>query len=169
MFYALINKFILLMSNCQSATNTLFLQKKQLLFIHEFQKRIRYGETDQMGYFYYGNYCLLYEIGRAEAIRSLGITYKHLEEVYNIMMPVIHVESRYLNALKYDELVTIKTKLEELPTKLIHFKHEIFNEAGQLCHKGEVKLFFIDMKDNKRVSAPIYLTEKLITFFDKEN
>lgn len=120
-----------------------------------------------MGYLYYGNYCLLYEIGRSEAIRSLGISYKELEATYGIIMPVLSVESRYLMPIKYDELITIKTILEELPTKLIHFKHEIYNQEDMLVHKGEVKLFFVNAKENKRVSSPLYLTQKLIGFFDK--
>jgi acyl-CoA thioester hydrolase len=136
------------------------------MFRHETTKRIRYGETDQMGYFYYGNYCLLYEIGRAEAIRSLGISYKILEEEHRIMMPVIHVESRFLVPIKYDELITIRTTLEEVPSKLIHFKHEILDSQKIICHKGEVKLFFIDMETNKRVSAPSYLTSLLNPYFD---
>ncbi len=136
------------------------------MFTHEFKKRIRYGETDQMGYFYYGNYCLLYEIGRAEAIRDLGLRYRDLEEVDKIMMPVVTVESRYLLPIKYDELITIRTILEEMPTKLIHFKHEILNEEGIITHKGEVKLFFIDMTTNKRVSCPDLLKEKLVPHFE---
>jgi acyl-CoA thioester hydrolase len=135
------------------------------MFIHETEKRVRYGETDQMGYLYYGNYCLLYEIGRAEAIRSLGISYKVLEDEYKIMMPVLNVESRFLTPIKYDELITIKTILEELPSKMIHFKHEIYDQSGTLCHKGEVKLFFIEMTQNKRVSAPEYLIDKIKPFF----
>lgn len=96
-----------------------------------------------MGYLYYGNYCLLYEIGRSEAIRDLGISYRHLEAELKIMMPVLNVESRYIGPLKYDELARIDTVLEEMPTKLIHFKHEIFNSDNQLVHKGEVKLFLL--------------------------
>jgi acyl-CoA thioester hydrolase len=137
------------------------------LYTHEVKKRVLYGETDQMGYLYYGNYCLLYEMGRGEAVRALGISYKELEDDYKIMMPVISVESRYLISIKYDELITIRTILEEMPTKLIHFKHEIYTEDGRLAHKGEVKLFFIDVVENKRISTPNYLSEKLIPFFAK--
>jgi acyl-CoA thioester hydrolase len=131
------------------------------MYSHQFSKRIRYGETDQMGYLYYGNYCMLYEIGRSEMIRDLGLTYKKMEEEYKIMMPVINVESRFLLPIKYDELITIRTILKEMPTKMIHFFHEILNEEGILCHKGEVKLFFVNMEDNKRVSCPEYLSERL--------
>jgi acyl-CoA thioester hydrolase len=135
------------------------------MYIHDFNKRIRYGETDQMGYFYYGNYCLLYEIGRCEAIRNLGLSYKTMEEESKIMMPVVTVESRFLLPLKYDENIKIRTILEELPTKLIHFKHEIYNEEEVLTHKGEVKLFFVDMIENKRISCPTFIKEKLTSYF----
>lgn len=122
-----------------------------------------------MGYLYYGNYAMLYEIGRSESIRELGISYKVLEDEYRIMMPVIFVESRYLMPIKYDELINIKTILDEMPGKLIHFKHEIFNEANELCHKGEVKLFFVDINTNKRVSTPDYLSTKLLPYFEYKN
>jgi len=135
------------------------------MFQHNFKKRVRYGETDQMGYLYYGHYPQFYEIGRAEAIRDLGITYKHLEEELKIMMPVLHVTSRYISPATYDELITIRTILKELPTKMIHFYHEILSESEDIIHRGEVKLFFVDMNTGKRVSSPDYLNEKLIPFF----
>ena len=131
------------------------------MFIHEHKKRIRYGETDQMGYLYYGNYALLFEIGRVEAIRSMGISYKYMEEEMGIMMPVLSLESRYLGPARYDELITIRTILKELPTKMIEFHHEILNENDKVIHKAIVKLFFVDMKTNKRVSTPSYLTDRI--------
>ncbi len=136
------------------------------MWISETQKRIIYGETDMMGYLYYGHYAKLYEIGRVEAIRSLGITYKELEEVYRIMMPVIYVESRYLGPVTYDELITIRTIVKTLPTKLIAFFHEILNEEGKMVHTATVKLFFVDMKTNKRISAPDVFTESIKKYFE---
>lgn len=135
------------------------------MFIHEHQKRIRYGETDQMGYLYYGNYALLFEIGRVEAIRSMGTTYKHMEDEMGVMMPVIAMECRYLAPAKYDELITIRTILKELPTKIIEFHHEILSEERKVIHKGMVKLFFIDMKTKKRVSTPSLITDKIKHLF----
>lgn len=136
------------------------------MFVHEHTKRIRYGETDQMGYLYYGNYALLFEIGRVEAIRSFGISYKELEDKIGVMMPVIYMESRYLLPIKYDELITIRTTLHKMPTKLIEFHHEILNENNKVAHKGIVKLFFVDMKTNKRVSTPDYISNKIAAYFD---
>lgn len=137
------------------------------MYSFDYHKRIRYGETDQMGYLYYGNYPLLYEIGRSEMIRSLGVTYRELEDTYHIMMPVLEVKSRYRKPLLYDENAKIRTILKEKPSKMVTFEHEIYNEKDEIVHTGSVKLFFIDMNTNKRVSAPSVLTEKLNPYFDK--
>lgn len=136
------------------------------MFKHRFQKRVRYGETDQMGYLYYGNYALLFEIGRAEAIRSLGLTYNELEKSHNIMMPVVNMVSNYHKPAYYDDLLSIDTILLEMPSRVIHFYFEIFNEAEVLLHKAEVKLVFVDMLTNKVTHAPSYLTEMLKPYFD---
>ncbi|MCB0690049.1 MAG: acyl-CoA thioesterase [Saprospiraceae bacterium] len=136
------------------------------MYVHECKKRIRYAETDQMGYLYYGNYAILYEIGRTEAMRSLGVHYSLLEKEAGIMMPVVSVESRYLAPLYYDEEARIITKLLEIPDKLICFHHEIVNEQNKIVHTAQVKLFFINMETQKRVSIPSKLREALIPFFN---
>ena len=133
-----------------------------------FQKRIRYAEIDKMGFLYYGHYAQLYEIGRAELIRSLGFTYKSMEEDFGVMMPVLHMECRYRRPAHYDDLLSIHTILKEKPTKLIHFFHEIYNEEDVLINSGSVKLFFVDMKENKRMSCPAFLSEKIDSFFEKQ-
>src|SRR3954464_3213036 len=102
--------------------------------------RVRYGETDQMGYLYYGNYALYYEVGRAEAIRELGFTYRELEEM-GIMMPVAELHSNYYRPALYDDLVTVKTILKELSdSPKIQFHSELYNEAGQLLNKAVTTL-----------------------------
>jgi acyl-CoA thioester hydrolase len=118
-----------------------------------------------MGYLYYGQYPQLYEIGRVEAMRSLGLPYKRLEEEYRIMMPVVHVESRYLLPALYDDLLTIRTILRELPSKMVTFDNEIYNEAGLCLHRATVKLFFIDMQTSHRVSCPQEMIDALQPFF----
>ena len=135
------------------------------MFEHKCKKRVRYADTDKMGYLYYGNYPVLYEIGRTEAIRSLGLSYQELEDEYHVMMPVIHVESRYIKPLYYDEEAIIHTMIKELPTKLIKFDHDIYNAKGDKVHVGSVKLFFVDMKTNKRVSMPSILFDQLKKYF----
>jgi len=136
------------------------------MYKHETNVRVRYGETDQMGYLYYGNYALYYEVGRAEAIRDLGITYKELEEDHHIKMPVLYLESKFLAPAYYDEHITVETYIKEMPTKMIRFDHSVYNPQRQLLNKGVVKLFFVDMKTNKRVSTPAYVGDKLTPYFE---
>jgi len=135
------------------------------MYSFDYKKRVRYGETDMMGYLYYGNYAQLYEIGRVETMRSLGLSYKILEETYRIMMPVVHVNARFILPAKYDEELIIRTILNELPTRMITFQNEIYNEHMQLVHKAEVKLFFIEMETGLKVSCPQYMLDKLIPLF----
>ena len=135
------------------------------MYSFDFPKRVRYGETDMMGYLYYGNYAQLYEIGRVETMRSIGLSYKTLEEEYKIMMPVVSLEARYLAPAKYDELLIIRTILESLPSRTITFKNEIWTEDDRQLHTAVVKLVFIDMMSQKMVSCPEYMLQKLIPWF----
>jgi acyl-CoA thioester hydrolase len=135
------------------------------MFSHDYHKRVRYGETDMMGYLYYGHYPQLYEIGRTESMRSLEMPYKLLEDNFRIMMPVVHLEARYLLPAKYDDMLTIRTILREVPTKMVTFENEIYREGDILIHKAVVKLFFVDMDTGARVSAPQYMMDKLNPYF----
>lgn len=127
--------------------------------------RVRYGETDQMGYLYYGNYALYYEVGRAEAIRQLGFTYRQLEEL-GIMMPVVELNVKYFRPALYDDLVTVITILKELPEESkIQFHSELYNEQGQLLNKGVTTLVFYDPKEKKKVNMHTELYERLAPFF----
>ncbi len=128
---------------------------------HRTKKRVRYGETDKMGYLYYGHYASLYEIGRTEMIRDLVMPYADLENKYGLMMPVLKLECRYLRPALYDDHLTILTRLPELPGKLIYFDHEIYNQKEELLNTGKTTLFFVDMKTNKRVSTPSYILDPL--------
>src|SRR6186713_1030190 len=121
------------------------------MYTSETQIRVRYGETDQMGFLYYGNYALYYEVGRAESIRQLGFTYRQLEEL-GIQMPVVELHTQYLRPALYDDLITVKTILKELPDgPKIAFHSELYNEAGLLLNKGLVTLVFYDPTNKKKV------------------
>ena len=129
------------------------------------QIRVRYGETDQMGYLYYGFYALYYEVGRAEAIRDLGYTYRELEEM-GVMMPVVELNAQYFRPALYDDLVTVKTILKELPDgSKIKFYSELYNERGELLNKGVTTLVFYDPKQKKKVDMPGELKQRLEPFF----
>lgn len=135
------------------------------MYSHEIQIRVRYGETDQMGYLYYGNYAQYYEVGRVETIRSLGLTYKELEEVHGIWLPVVSLEMRFVRPAYYDDLLTVRSTLKELPDEYITFHVEVLNEKKKLVNAGRVRLCFFDSKTKKVVPAPEYLLEKLRLYF----
>jgi len=120
--------------------------------------RVRYAETDQMGYVYYGNYATYFEVGRTDALRSLDTSYQKLE-ASGVMMPVVELKCKYIKPAKYDDLLTIKTIVEELPTTRMYFKYEVYNRQGILLCIGETTLAFIDMKLNKPMTCPAWLTE----------
>ena len=136
------------------------------MFTTETKIRVRYGETDQMGYLYYGNYAQYYEVGRAEMIRSVGLTYASMEKEYGTLMPVMSLNMRFVRPALYDELMTVKTILRELPGSTITFHHEIFNEKKKLVNGGSVKLCFVDAESNKSIKAPEFLLGKLRPFFE---
>jgi acyl-CoA thioester hydrolase len=135
------------------------------MYITETQIRIHYALTDQMGFVYHGHYAQFYEIGRSESIRQIGYTYKDIEAM-GIIMPVVEINSRFLRPAKYDDLITVKTTLKELPTNFkIVFHSEIFNEQDELLNTGEVTLFFADAKTMKRCNMPEVLRGKLAGYF----
>lgn len=126
--------------------------------------RVRYGETDQMGYVYYGTYAMYYEVGRVESLRQLGVTYKEIEAM-GIIMPVLENKSKYLLPARYDELLTIVTTIKEKPGVKILFTYDIFNEENKLINQGETLLAFIDRKTNKPCKPPEVMARVLATFF----
>ncbi len=131
---------------------------------HELKIRVRYGETDQMGYVYYGNYAQYFEMGRVEWLRNLNASYKSMEN-NGIMLPVLNLNVRYLKPAKYDDLLTLKTTLKKIPSVKIEFDFEVYNEKKELLTTGYTSLVFIDMKKNKPTRCPDYLLEKINVFF----
>lgn len=135
------------------------------MFTTETQVRVRYAETDQMGVVYHSNYFLYFESARAESIRQLGYTYADMEKM-GVIMPVIEVQCRYLRPALYDNHLTVKTILRELPVHhKIEFHHEVYNEADELLATGKIILYFMEAKGMKRTTMPVQLLEKLQPYF----
>jgi acyl-CoA thioester hydrolase len=135
------------------------------MYAFDTQLRVRYGETDQMGYLYYGNYAQYFEVGRVETIRSLGCSYKELEEVHGIWLPVVSMEMRFVRPVYYDELITIHSEIRKLPDEYITFHTDLFNEKGKKVNGGTVRLCFFHAASKKVVPTPDFLMEKLQPFF----
>ena len=124
----------------------------------EIQIRVRYGETDQMGVVYHGNYALYLEIGRIEWLRKLGISYRKMEES-GIMLPVVSMSLNFKKSARYDDLINVKTQLKNPPTAKIEFDYEITSENNEVIALANVVLAFIDMKTNRPVRVPQYILD----------
>ncbi|MCS4228735.1 thioesterase family protein [Sphingobacterium sp. BIGb0165] len=135
------------------------------MFVFDHQIRVRYAETDQMGYVYYGNYAAFYEIARTEMLRSTGISYKELEEM-GVMLPVTELKTKYLKPGKYDDLITIRVTIRKKPAIRIIFEYELFNESGELLNQGETTLVFVNMEKNKPCMPPQVFQDKMSKYFN---
>jgi acyl-CoA thioester hydrolase len=134
------------------------------MYINETTVRVRYGESDRMGYAYYGNYPFYYEVGRTEMLRTLGLSYKEMEDS-GIILPVINLQSNYLSPAYYDDLLTVKTYLKELPTVRIRFEYEVFNSLGEKLNYGETTLVFSNAVTRKPCRPPQYFMEMVKGYF----
>ena len=128
--------------------------------------RVRYAETDKMGYVYYGNYATYFEVGRVEGLRSLGFSYKQIEDE-GIMLPVLDFQIKYFKPAFYDDLLTIKTTITEIKGARIHFEYETLNEKNELLNKGATTLVFINIATNKPCAAPNWFLEKSKKYFQE--
>ena len=137
------------------------------MFTHSIQLRVRYAETDKMGYVYYGNYATYFEVARVETMRAFGISYKTLEDD-GIMMPVLDYKSKYVRPAKYDDLLTITIFIKSMPTARILFEYEVKNEEGVLLNVAETTLVFVDMKTGKPCVVPPNFKSMLQPFFENE-
>jgi acyl-CoA thioester hydrolase len=120
-----------------------------------------------MGFVYYGYYSLYYEIGRVEALRSLGLDYKSMEDQMHIFMPVVSLNVRYLRPAHYDDLLTLETSIVKWPNTSIQFDTKILNEKGDWLNQGQVVLCFLYIASRKRVEMPELLIQKLSPYFEK--
>jgi acyl-CoA thioester hydrolase len=135
------------------------------VFYHQSFVRVRYAETDQMGFVYYGHYATYFEVARVEAMKALGISYRSLEEA-GILMPVTAYSIQYKKPGRYDELLRIETRIDTLPSLRIRFQYTTFNENNELLNQAETELVFIDKVKNRPVKAPTSLLEALAPHFN---
>ena len=126
----------------------------------EIELRVRYGETDQMGVVYHGNYAQYFEVGRVEWLRKFGISYKQMEES-GIMLPVISLNVKYKRPARYDDLIKVRTELVKIPSATIEFNYEIVNDKNELLVTGNTTLVFMDINKNRPTRCPQYLLDQL--------
>ena len=134
------------------------------MFQHDTTMRVRYGETDQMGYVYYGNYAEFLEVGRVEALRSLGFPYRRLEQE-GVMLPVLDLAVKYHRPARYDDLITVRTTITALPSARIAFTYALHNELGELLTEASTTLVFVDRTTMRPTRAPQALIQALRPYF----
>ena len=134
------------------------------MFKSEIRLRVRYSETDRMGFVYYGNYAQYFEVARVEALREMGFSYKEMED-QGILLPVIDFSVRYYKPAFYDDLLTIKTTIEELPTVKITFNYQCFNEQEILLNSGKVTLAFTNSKTGRPMAPPDWFMNEIKRYF----
>lgn len=145
------------------------MQRERILIkqSHTITTRVRYSETDRMGVVYYGNYATFYEIGRVEFLRSLGVRYRDLEDIHQLALAVVSMETKYVRPALYDDRLTIETTLQHLEGKYVVFYTEIRNEAKQLLNTGRVKLCFVSRDLFRSVPIPDFFTAIILKAFDQ--
>ncbi len=143
----------------------IFIKDGQLY--HETQIRVRYSETDRMGYSYYGNYPTYYEVGRTEFLREMGLSYKKLEDD-GFLLPIMSMNVKYLKPALYDDLLTIKTIYKRFHSIKLEFDYEIYNQSKELLNTGNTMLVFINAKTRKPTKAPDYYLNLLKQYWDKK-
>jgi acyl-CoA thioester hydrolase len=126
--------------------------------------RVRYGETDRMGFLYHGHYATYYEIGRTESFRQLGLTYLSMEEK-GVIMPVTDLSMKFLAPALYDEIITVKTTVSTIPAVRMIVNAELMGPSGVIINRSEVKLTFLDAKNKSIMTAPQYLLDLLNPYF----
>lgn len=127
---------------------------------NETKIRVRYGETDQMGVVYHGNYAQYCEVGRLEWLRALNISYKKMEED-GVMLPVVSLSIKYKKSACYDDVINVKTQLVKSPTASIEFEYEITNEAGEILATANTVLVFLNKSNNRPMRCPQFVLDKL--------
>lgn len=122
--------------------------------------RVRYGETDQMGVVYHGNYAQYLEMGRIEWLRDIGVSYKTMEEE-GVMLPVISLNVNFKKSAFYDDLITVETILDKTPSVRISFSYKIYNQANEILAEAKTDLVFMNAKTKKPMRCPDYILEKI--------
>ncbi|MBQ8438546.1 MAG: acyl-CoA thioesterase [Alistipes sp.] len=138
------------------------------LISYSTQVRVRYKDTDQMGIMHHSNYVVLYEQARTEWLRDMGLTYAEIER-RGIMSPIIEVHSRYHYPAFYDEVLTVKVSMEEMPAARLVIASEVFNEAGKLINTGSVTLGFMHASTRRPCRAPEWFIAALEEYIAKQN
>ena len=134
------------------------------MYTHEIKVRVRYAETDKMGFVYYGNYATYFEVARVEMLRSLGISYKDLEDE-GTLLPVVNFSINYKSPAHYDDELVIKTTIDSEPSAKIRFEYSVLKNDKELA-SAETTLVFVNSKTMRPTRCPDKLAELFKKYFN---
>ena len=122
--------------------------------------RVNYKDTDQMGIVHHSNYIVYYEMARVEALRAWGMPYSEMEKS-GIISPILEVGSKYIFPAYFDEVLTVRVIIDEIPMVRFKVRYEMYNEEGRLINTGHTWLGFLNGETRRPCRAPEYLIERL--------
>ncbi len=131
-----------------------------MILSREFEMRVWYVDTDQMGIVHHSNYIRYYEAARSDLMRSLGVSYAEMEN-RGIMMPILEVYSKYVASAHFDELIRVRISIDEIPRARVRFNYEIFNPEGTLLNTGYTVLGFMHSDTRRPTRAPEWFVDLL--------
>ncbi len=136
------------------------------MVVDETRIRVRYSETDKMGYVYYGQYLTYFEIARAELVRRLGVPYSEMEETFGYLLPVVEAHVEYKAPARYDDMLVVRTYLKRKPGVKIRFDHEVERSDGVLVAVGYTILAFLKAPERKPARPPLYFMQAVDKYWD---
>jgi acyl-CoA thioester hydrolase len=134
------------------------------MFSFDTKIRVRYADTDRMGYLYHGNIATYLEVGRVEALRSIGLSYKALEDS-GVALPVLELTSKFIKPAFYDDEITVRTMIKSIPSVRMLFEYELYNQDNILINISSSTLVFFDIPNKKPCLPPAEMLNALAPFF----
>jgi acyl-CoA thioester hydrolase len=130
------------------------------MITHDYQFRVSYPDTDKMGTMHHANYVKYYEAARWELFRSIGVSYKSVEEA-GVMCPVIRMNFKFIKTTHYDELLTVRTTIKAIKGVRIWFAYHLYNEQNELINEAETEIAFVGLNDWKPCVPPDFLLKAI--------
>ncbi len=135
------------------------------MFVYESKVKVRYVETDQMGVVHHSNYAQYYELARTECFEACsGMSYETMEKE-GVMLPIVELQSKFLKPALYNQTLTIKTIVRELPTVKLNVEYEVYNEANELINTGKTVLVFVNKTTRRPCQPPQNFMEQVRQYF----
>lgn len=135
------------------------------MFVYESKVKVRYVETDQMGVVHHSNYAQYYELARTECFEACsGMSYQTMENE-GVMLPILEMQSKFLKPAHYNQTLTIKSIVKELPTVRLTVDYEIYNEAEELINIGKTVLVFVNKQTRRPCQPPENFMQQVCQYF----